>query len=78
MPIVEAVGVSASSLHPSGKQLAKAIELAMSSKAAACQAKGITDPAVIRAEMLRARDDVKARWTELANVASAVISRGEE
>lgn len=78
MPIVEAVGAAAGSIHPSGKLLAKAIELAMSDAVLDCNAKGITDPAVIRAAMQKAREAVKARWNSAVNEASAAMSRGEE
>lgn len=53
--IVEAVGVSANSLWPSGKARAKLIEMAMSEAVLAASAAGITDPVKVREMMMTAR-----------------------
>ena len=65
--IVSSVGVSANSLVPGGKGLAKIIEGAMSAAAAAAQKAGITDPIKIKALMLKAREDVKKLIREKEN-----------
>jgi len=55
--IVEAVGVSAGTLSPD-KTLSKRIEAAMVESIKKSQADGITDPKVIKEEMMAARERV--------------------
>jgi len=57
MPIVEAVGASSGTLSPD-KSRAKRIEAAMVEAIKKCQALGITDPKVIKEEMMAAREQV--------------------
>lgn len=78
MPIVEATMVSANSLFPSGRALAKAIEAGMSEAVLECSKKGITDPVEIRAAMMAAREGVKARWDAMVNEASFKVTKGGE
>jgi len=57
MVIVEAVGASSGTLSPD-KTLSKRIEAAMVEAIKKCQADGITDPKVIKEEMMAARERV--------------------
>ena len=58
MPIVEAVGVSSATLDPNKVALSKEIEAAMSKAVLDSIAKGITDPVLMKAEIMKAREDV--------------------
>ena len=58
MPIVEAVGVSSATLDPNTVALSKEIEAAMSKAVLDSIAKGITDPVLMKAEIMKAREDV--------------------
>lgn len=59
MPIVEAAGTSASVRLPSGhedRELSVKLEQVMVAEIEKCIAEGVTDPAVIRARKLAAKD----------------------
>ena len=56
--IVEAVGVSSATLNPDRTSLSKQIEAAMSQAVSDSIKRGITDPVLMKAEIMKAREDV--------------------
>lgn len=58
--VVEATGASAGALSPTGKELAKKIEAAMTAAIVQANKEGITDPATIKERMMAARAKAKA------------------
>jgi hypothetical protein len=60
--IVQAVMTSSSSFTADGKVRASLIQQAMSDEVIKCANEGITDSALIKERMLKARDELKKTW----------------